>query len=73
MVYPDALINSFDSAAAFAEAASKHVMAPPRQLTAAAVYQWRQKDRGVPWMWRPVVSAMMAETDNSASRVITNG
>ena len=59
MEYPSFLVAQFESATAFAEAASSHPLAP-RKLERSAVYMW--KARGVPWMWRPVVSAMLAET-----------
>ena len=65
MQYPASLIEQFGSAAAFAEAAKTHPLAPRRMdgarrnLDAAAVYMWKQRDT-VPHMWRPVVDDLSA-------------
>lgn len=61
MRYPQALIEQFGSAAAFAKAATEHPLAPrkmngePRVLDPAAVYMWKQR-KSVPYMWRDVVA-----------------
>jgi len=63
MEYPASLIEQFGSAAAFAEAASAHPLAPTRmdgtrrKIDASAVYMWKQRQT-VPHMWRPVIEAI---------------
>ena len=68
MMYPSELIGRLGGPALFAEVASAHPLVPhyaengqPRRLDAAAVYMWKARDR-VPHMWRPVVSALLADT-----------
>ena len=61
MQYPSTLIQSFGTAAAFAEVASVHQHAPEgRALTRDSVYMWKVRN-AVPHMWRPVIRAMVAE------------
>jgi hypothetical protein len=69
MRYPAELIKGkYGTAEAFAEAASRHELAPKklngtkRTLDRAAVYMWNQRDH-VPYMWQPVVKALASESE----------
>ena len=72
MRYPEQLIKGYGSAAAFADAATAHPYAPKKQdgsqrtLDAAAVYMWKSRQT-VPYMWRPVVSDMLAKAERGAA------
>ena len=72
MRYPEQLIKGYGSAAAFADAATAHPYAPKkhdgsrRVLDAAAVYMWKSR-QSVPYMWRPVVSDMLARAERGAA------
>ena len=72
MRYPEQLIKGYGSAAAFADAATEHPYAPKkldgsqRTLDAAAVYMWKSRQT-VPYMWRPVVSDMLARAERGAA------
>lgn len=64
MQYPHPLVNTFGTAAAFAEVASVHELAPEgRRLTQEAVYMWKVRNL-VPHMWRPVVRALVNEKNS---------
>jgi hypothetical protein len=72
MRYPATLIDTYGTTADFAEAATRHHLAPYRlngermTLDRAAVYMWKQRN-SVPFAWRPVVSAMMVSTQAEGS------